>query len=58
MYVQFTDSSGTAVTAVFANPQDAGSFPNQGIIEVSDARYAEYFKAVPPLLQPFLPAPE
>ena len=48
MYVQFSDNTETTIVSVFANPQDPETFPNQGTVEETDARYVAFlaqFKA-------------
>lgn len=42
VYVQFTDSSETAVRAVFGCPQDSKAYPNQATISDTDPRYLAF----------------
>lgn len=42
VYVQFTDSSETAVQAVFGCPQDSKAYPNQATISDTDPRYLAF----------------
>lgn len=42
VYVQFTDATETTVKAIFASPQDAAIYPNQGAIPDTDARYLAF----------------
>lgn len=57
MFVQFSDSKETTIISVFGCPQDPETFPNQGEVTISDARYASYFAALPEWAQQSLPAP-
>lgn len=42
VYVQFTDATETTVRAVFADPQDATTYPNQAAIDSTDVRYQAF----------------
>jgi hypothetical protein len=42
IFVQFADSTETAVVAAFACPQDATEYPYQGEIDDTDARYVAF----------------
>ncbi|QMV32425.1 hypothetical protein 8G_00031 [Ralstonia phage Hyacinthe] len=42
IYVQFSDSSQTAVVGVFASPQNANVYANQAQIDDSDPRYLAF----------------
>jgi hypothetical protein len=42
VYVQFTDSTQTAVKSIFGCPQDTAAYPNQGTLDPSDARYQAF----------------
>lgn len=57
MFVQFSDTTETTIVAFFAGQQNATTYPNQGTVTASDARWATYYAAVPPLMQARLPAP-
>ncbi|MGS1033101.1 hypothetical protein [Burkholderia glumae] len=57
MYVQFTDSSETAIIAIFGCAQDPKIYPNQGEIETSDPRYGAYYESLPAPAQKWIEAP-
>jgi alkylhydroperoxidase family enzyme len=42
IFVQFTDSTKTAIQAVFGCAQDAAAYPNQGEIDDDDALYLAF----------------
>jgi hypothetical protein len=44
--VQFSDSSQTEVVSYFESPQDTSTFPNTGIVESDDARWAAFYNLV------------
>lgn len=55
VFVQFSDSKETAVSAVFSCPQDEQIYPNQGEIAVDDPRYAAYVASLPEIFCAGLP---
>lgn len=57
MFVQFSDSTQLSVVGVFANAQNPTIYPNQGEIDISDARYAAFFNSLSASSQSFLPKP-
>lgn len=42
VFVQFTDATETVIASVFGCPQDSSAYPNQAIVDSSDARYQAY----------------
>jgi len=46
IFVQFADAAGTSVNGVFAGPQDATAYPNQGEVADDDARYLAFMTPV------------
>jgi hypothetical protein len=57
--VQFIDSKNTAICAFFSDPQvDEEDYPNQGVVELSDKRWKEYYESLNAFTQAMLPAPE
>ena len=42
LYVQFSDSTQTAIIATFSSPQDPTVYPNQGTLDSEDPIYLEY----------------
>jgi hypothetical protein len=57
MFVQFADATGAVIIATFAEPQNAAAFPNQGIVEATDARWATYYATLPAFAQAGLTPP-
>jgi len=57
MFVQFSDSSETIIVAVFSCPQNSTSYPNQGAVTASDARWAALYATLPTSMQAVLPPP-
>ena len=57
MYVQFSNSAQAVIIAVFAGPQNATAFPNQGTVTASDARWAAYYATLPAAVQANLTPP-
>jgi len=53
--VQFSDASQAVIISYFAMPQNPGSWPNQGTVDTSDARWKAYFSSVPAMMQSGLP---
>ena len=49
MFVQFADSSLTAIIAAFGSPQDETVYPNQGEVTEDDPRYIAFFAASNPV---------
>lgn len=45
MFVQFADATQTKVVSIFSGPQDEIEYPNQGVIEDTDARYLAFVNA-------------
>ncbi|HTJ88865.1 MAG TPA: hypothetical protein VL356_01615 [Acidocella sp.] len=56
MYVQFTDATETTIASVFSTPQPA-TWPNQGTVTASDARWAAYYATLPASVQATLTPP-
>jgi hypothetical protein len=56
MNVQFADSTQTTIVAYYAGPQPA-SVPNQGVVTVSDLRWAAYYATLTASIQQALPLP-
>lgn len=57
IYVQFADSSESAIVSVFCNEQDPAVWPNQGVIPSSDARWATFYNAQPSTVKQYLMSP-
>lgn len=57
IYVEFTDSTKTAISLVFGIPQDPEQYPNQGSVDSSDAIWKAYYDAQPAFTQQYLTAP-
>lgn len=57
LFVAFSDDSEAVITAYAASPQPAESWPYQGVVEPSDARWATYFNGLPTAARAFLTAP-
>lgn len=55
--VQFSDSTQKTIVAYLGSQQDATLYPNQGLIDLSDSRWAAFFSALPSNLQRGLPQP-
>lgn len=47
-FVAFTDESKETISASFGCAQDADVWPNQGVVEESDARWSAYASQFPP----------
>ncbi|WP_343726699.1 hypothetical protein [Burkholderia seminalis] len=58
IYVQYSDSTEKTIIGYFGAPQDEATFPNQGTVDASDARWATFFATIPSVDQPNFPAPE
>jgi hypothetical protein len=50
LFVQFADEGELAVVSVFAGPQDPDDYPNQGLVQVDDARYLAFINPAPDFL--------
>lgn len=57
LFVAFSDATKTTIAAIFSCAQDEEYWPNQGQVELSDARYSTYFELQPTFMRPYLPAP-
>ena len=57
MFVQFADSTDTVIVAYFAGPQNPATFPNQGTVAATDARWTTYYATLPTSFQACVPAP-
>lgn len=57
IYVQFSDSTDAEIMSYFSTPQDPTVWPNQGAIDVTDARYAAFFATLPAEARQYLPVP-
>jgi hypothetical protein len=55
--IQFSDSTQDVVIAYFSNAQDEAAYPNQGVLDLSDARWKAFYDSHTPFLQSLLPAP-
>jgi hypothetical protein len=53
-YVQFLDSSESAVVAIFGCAQDADAYPHQGVVDENDSRYLAFIN---PEVDDHLPGP-
>jgi len=51
IYVEWTDASATAVLSVFSCPQDPTAYPNQAVIDSSDARYQAFINPMETIAQ-------
>ena len=58
IHVQFSDDTEMTIVAMFGCEQDPDVYPNLGQVELTDKRYADYYKAVPTQFQAGLPAPQ
>lgn len=47
IFVQWQDASQATVASVFPGPQDAETYPNQGMIQSNDSRYLAWYKSIP-----------
>lgn len=56
--VQFADATAAIVVAYFAGPQDENAWPNQSVIEASDARWKAFYGSMLPINQGTLPTPD
>jgi len=57
MFVNFTDATQTVICGVFAGPQPTVTYPNQGTVTASDARWAEFYATLPASMQANLTPP-
>lgn len=55
--VQFADSTQAVIISYFAGPQDPDVWPNQGVIDASDARWAAFYKIFSGQIQTGMPIP-
>lgn len=55
--VSFSDATEATITSYFACPQDPGVWPNQGVMQSSDARWKTFYETLPANAAQFLPAP-
>lgn len=46
LYVQFSDSSETAIITYFGGPQPDGAYSNYGSLDTSDARWKAFYDAM------------
>ncbi|HEF5874768.1 TPA: hypothetical protein SAY52_005447 [Burkholderia cenocepacia] len=58
IYVQYSDSTENKIVGYFGSPQDEATFPNQGTVDASDARWVAFYATIPTVDQPNFPAPE
>ncbi|MBN3813286.1 hypothetical protein, partial [Paraburkholderia sp. Ac-20347] len=56
--VQFSDSGEETVISCFGTPQDPVEWPNQGVLDSSDARWKAFYDTLPSWVQVTLPSPE
>lgn len=47
IYVQFSGSDQTKIIASFSSQQSDVDYPNQGVVEADDARWAEFCSGLP-----------
>ncbi|RDU99241.1 hypothetical protein [Trinickia dinghuensis] len=57
IYIQWTDSTKTAIASVFSCAQDPTVWQNQDVIPSNDERYASHFNAMPSSIQSKMVAP-
>lgn len=57
LYVQFSDTTETAIVAYFASPQNPSVYSNLGEISGSDSRYATFYDDLPAIIQATVLAP-
>lgn len=57
IFIQWKDADKQEILSVFGCPQDPATYPNQDDIPSDDLRYAEYYLALPPIMQAGLPEP-
>lgn len=50
--VQFSDATESEVVAVFASPQDGGSYAHMGEVDTSDPRLETFLAQLPPSVAP------
>jgi hypothetical protein len=56
-YVNFLDLERTIIDAYFSSEPDPFYWPNAGLVETDDPRWAVFYNAQPPFIQGFLPTP-
>lgn len=57
MFVQFSDAAEQQIVAIFSCEQDADAYPNQGQVDVDDARYSAYYDSLCEESRAGLPVP-
>jgi len=57
IYIQYSDSTEATIISYFGAPQDPDKYPNQGVIETSDARWATFYNSLPEFARAGLPPP-
>lgn len=55
--VQFADSTEKIIIAAFGGPQNATTYPNQGTVESTDARWTAFYDSFSPQMQTVLTVP-
>jgi len=57
LYVQFSDSTQTAIITYFAGPQDPNVYPNLGTVTTGDARWKQFYDSLSDEMKFGLPQP-
>lgn len=55
IYVEFTDSTESAIASVFSSQQDPKYYANQGTVDETDARYKAFYESLPAFAQEGFP---
>lgn len=56
--VIFADSTEQEIKGYFGAPQDPATWPNQGQVDTSDARWIAFYDSLPEAMREGIPAPE
>jgi len=43
---QFSDATKSTIITYFASPQDPELYPNIGVVDISDKRWADFYQSV------------
>lgn len=57
IFVQFSDATQKTIISAFSASQNPVTWPNQGTVTASDARWATYYAMIPADAQAAWPAP-
>lgn len=57
MFAQYSDSTKTAIIAVFDSPQDSSGRVNCEEIDISDSRYIAFYESLPDFVKQLIPCP-